>query len=87
MLLFECRDPPWLATTDSWRWPPPHCNNPAAANAMSQFSFPILTDKEVAQCLNELGMNASVEQLTKPTFEFVQPVYENLVTALMGVTR
>ena len=54
---------------------------------MSQFSFPILTDKEVAQCLNELGMNASVEQLTKPTFEFVQPVYENLVTALMGVTR
>ncbi len=54
---------------------------------MSQFSFPILADKEVALCLNELGMNATLEQLTKPTFEFVQPIYENLVTALTGITR
>lgn len=54
---------------------------------MSQYSFPILSDKEVAQCLNELGMNASLEQLSKPTFEFVQPIYENLVTALTGVSR
>ncbi len=54
---------------------------------MSQYSFPILTDKEVAQCLTELGMVATVDLLSKPTYEFVQPVYENLVTALMGVTR
>ena len=54
---------------------------------MSQYSFPILTDREVAQCLNELGMNATAEQLGKPTFEFVQPIYENLLTALMGITR
>ena len=54
---------------------------------MSHYSFPILTDREVAQCLHELGLNASVEQLGKPTFEFVQPIYENLVTALVGITR
>ena len=54
---------------------------------MSQYSFPILTDREVAQCLHELGMNVSVEQLGKPTFEFVHPIYENLVTALVGITR
>jgi hypothetical protein len=54
---------------------------------MSHYSFPVLTEKEVAQCLNELGMNATAELLAKPTFEFVQPIYENLVTALLGVTR
>lgn len=50
-------------------------------------TFPLLSEREVASCLNELGMNASVELLQKPTFEFVQPIYENLVTALVGVTR
>ena len=55
--------------------------------SQQQYSFPILSDKEVSQCLHELGMNASVDQLSKPTFEFVQPIYENLVTALLGVTR
>ena len=54
---------------------------------MSQYSFPILSDREVAQCLNELGMSATVEQLNKPAYEFVQPIYENLVTALTGISR
>jgi hypothetical protein len=54
---------------------------------MSHYSFPILSDREVAQCLNELGLNASIELLSKPTFEFVQPIYENLVAALMGISR
>lgn len=54
---------------------------------MAQYSFPILAEREIAMCLNELGMNATVEQLNKPTFEFVQPIYENLVTALMGISR
>ncbi len=54
---------------------------------MSQYSFPLLADKEIAQCLNELGMQASLELLAKPTFEFVQPIYENLVTVLKGVSR
>ena len=55
--------------------------------SMSHYSFPILSDREVAQCLHELGMTASVEQLAKPTYEFVQPIYETLVTALTGITR
>lgn len=53
----------------------------------AQYSFPLLNDKEIAQCLHELGMQASLELLAKPTFEFVQPIYENLVTVLMGVSR
>lgn len=53
----------------------------------NQYSFPILSDREVAQCLHELGMMATVEQLSKPTYEFVQPIYESLVTALTGMTR
>jgi hypothetical protein len=56
-------------------------------NAQQQYSFPLLQDKEIAHCLNELGMQASTELLAKPTFEFVQPIYENLVTVLMEVTR
>jgi hypothetical protein len=54
---------------------------------MSQYSFPTLTDRELVQCLNELGIPATVEQLSKPTYEFVQLVYEFLVTALTGRTR
>jgi hypothetical protein len=54
---------------------------------MSHYSFPILSEREVAQCLHELGMAATVDQLIKPTYELVQPIYENLVTALTGITR
>lgn len=60
-----------------------HADYPGAMSS----TFPLLSEREVASCLNELGMNASVELLQKPTFEFVQPIYENLVTALVGVTR
>jgi kinetochore protein Nuf2 len=54
---------------------------------MSHYSFPVLNDKELVQCLTELAMNCTMDQLNKPTYEFVLPIYENLVTALMGVTR
>jgi hypothetical protein len=54
---------------------------------MSQYSFPVLSDKEILQCLNEMGISATAELLNKPTFEFVHPMYENLITALMGVSR
>lgn len=54
---------------------------------MSQYSFPILSDKEICQCLGELGMTVSTDALSRPTPEFVQPIYEMLITALMGVTR
>ena len=52
-----------------------------------QYSFPLLSDKDIGQCMNELGLSVSQELLAKPTFEFVQPLYEHLVTVLMGVSR
>ena len=55
--------------------------------SQQQGGFPVLPDREVCGCLGELGLGASVEQLAKPTYEFVHPVYEALVTALTGVTR
>ena len=55
--------------------------------AMSQFGTPLFAEKDLCIFLSELGMSANAEQLGKPTFEFVQPIYENLVTALTGVTR
>ncbi|KAL4427452.1 hypothetical protein ABPG77_000741 [Micractinium sp. CCAP 211/92] len=54
---------------------------------MSQFGTPLFAEKDICIFLSELGMAATSEQLAKPSFEFVQPIFENLVTALMGVTR
>jgi hypothetical protein len=54
---------------------------------MSQFGTPLFSEKDICIFLSELGMSASADQLGKPSFEFVQPIYENLVTALTGVTR
>ena len=56
---------------------------------MSQpaFGTPLFAEKDIIIFLSELGMSASAEHLGKPTYEFVQPIFENLVTALMGVTR
>lgn len=51
------------------------------------FGTPLFAEKDICIFLSELGMSCSTEQLQKPTYEFVQPIYENLVTALMGVTR
>lgn len=51
------------------------------------FGTPLFAEKDIVIFLSELGMSASAEQLGKPTYEFVQPIFENLVTALMGVTR
>ena len=50
------------------------------------YSFPILSEKEIVQCLHELGMKATVEQIQKPTYEIVQHIFENLVVLLCGVT-
>lgn len=75
----------------------PTANNPLSPSlssprghhppAMSQFGTPLFAEKDICIFLSELGMTASTEQLGKPTFELVQPIYENLVTALTGVTR
>lgn len=58
-----------------------------ASARMSQFGTPLFAEKDICIFLSELGMTANAEQLQKPSFEFVQPIFENLVMALMGVTR
>lgn len=54
---------------------------------MSQFSFPVLNNSEILACLAELDLTLTEAQLLKPTYETVRPVYESLVTMLMGITR
>lgn len=60
----------------------------SALLAMAQtFSFPILTDAELLPCLRDMELPLSAAGLAKPTPELVRPVYESLVTTLVGVTR
>ncbi|KAL0042016.1 hypothetical protein WJX77_000793 [Trebouxia sp. C0004] len=54
---------------------------------MSGFSFPILSNQELLPCLKEMDLPLSAEQISKPTFEILQRLYEILVTTLLGVTR
>lgn len=54
---------------------------------MSQFSFPLLSEREICHSLGELGMNVGPDHFSKPSYELVQPVYENLVSVLVGVSR
>ena len=54
---------------------------------MSQYSFPLLSEREISVSLGELGMTVGPDHFAKPTYELVQPVYENLVAVLMGLSR
>ena len=55
---------------------------------MSQtYSFPVLSDQELLPCLKEMDLPLSAAQLSKPTSEIVKPVYENVVSSLMGISR
>ena len=54
---------------------------------MSQFSFPILENDELLQCLEEMEVSLDVNQLNKPTFEIVKPIMEQILIMLTGVTR
>ncbi|DBA98352.1 hypothetical protein WJX82_002463 [Trebouxia sp. C0006] len=54
---------------------------------MSGFSFPILSNQELLPCLKEMDLPLTGEQISKPTFEILQRIYEILVTTLLGVTR
>jgi kinetochore protein Nuf2 len=52
------------------------------------FSYPILSERDIVQCLHELGLTKiNSEQLQKPTYETVQYMFENLVVSLCGVSR
>ena len=51
------------------------------------YSFPILADHELLPCAKEMDLPLSAASLAKPTPELVRPVYESVITTLMGVTR
>ena len=53
----------------------------------TSYSFPILGNHEILACLNELEMQAEDSQLSKPNYDFVRQLYENLVVLLVGITR
>ena len=54
---------------------------------MSQFSFPVLGDDELLPCLEEMDLPLGVQELAKPTYEIVRPLFESIVTGLTGVPR
>jgi hypothetical protein len=54
---------------------------------MSQFSFPILNDDELLPCMDEMELPLDAQQLAKPTYEIVRPLFEAILTSLTGVAR
>ncbi len=52
-----------------------------------QFSFPVLENDELLQCLDEMEVRIDGNQLAKPTYECVRPVLEHIVILLTGITR
>eukprot|EP00850_Spirogloea_muscicola_P008205 SM000043S15833 [mRNA] locus=s43:415710:421088:+ [translate_table: standard] len=51
------------------------------------FTFPEITRKEILACMGDLEVPLSDGDLLKPTMEAIRPVYESVVTLLMGISR
>mmetsp|Transcript_12155 Transcript_12155/g.37045 ORF Transcript_12155/g.37045 Transcript_12155/m.37045 type:complete len:455 (-) Transcript_12155:122-1486(-) len=52
-----------------------------------QYSFPILSPEEIIQCLSELQIPFSEEQLRKPTGDGVRSVFEQFLELVVGSSR
>ena len=52
-----------------------------------KYSFPILRNAEILQCLQDLQISFAEEDLTKPTPQRIMQLYETFTDFLMGVTR
>lgn len=52
-----------------------------------KYSFPILRNAEILQCLADLQIPFTEEDLTKPTPQRIMQLYETFTDFLMGVTR
>ena len=50
----------------------------------AQYSFPTLENREILECMSELGCSISEEQLTKPTSDHIMRVMEQLLNLFMG---
>ena len=54
---------------------------------MSHYSFPILQNREVLLCLNELSIEVVEDDLVHPTPGKVQHVYSQLIELLLNQRR
>mmetsp|Transcript_67091 Transcript_67091/g.98159 ORF Transcript_67091/g.98159 Transcript_67091/m.98159 type:complete len:441 (-) Transcript_67091:272-1594(-) len=50
----------------------------------AQYSFPTLENREILECMSELGCTISEEQLTKPSPDHIMRVMEQLLDLFMG---
>ncbi|GAX76844.1 hypothetical protein CEUSTIGMA_g4290.t1 [Chlamydomonas eustigma] len=55
--------------------------------SQTQFSFPLLENDELLQSLGSMELQIDTTTLSKPTYEAIRPVFEQLVIELTGVTR
>ena len=53
----------------------------------ASYSFPILSRDTILQCLQELQIPCTLDDLEKPKPPFVRMVFENLAEHCMGVTK
>ncbi|KAI9144568.1 Nuf2 family-domain-containing protein [Paraphysoderma sedebokerense] len=51
------------------------------------YSFPQLKPAEIIQCMNDLSIPVTEEDLNKPTPARIQVIYETFLEAFMGITR
>ncbi|KAI9355939.1 Nuf2 family-domain-containing protein [Zopfochytrium polystomum] len=59
----------------------------ATSAATNPFSFPLLKPSEVLACLQELGLQVSMEDLERPNAVRMTTVYESFTDTLMGLSR
>lgn len=57
------------------------------AQGKTSYSFPMLNNAEILSCLQELSIPFSEETLTKPNYESVKPMYEEIVSLFMNLSR
>ena len=50
-------------------------------------TFPLLTSQVICECMGELGMKLSEQELRDPKRTTMALIYENFVDLLMGVSR
>jgi kinetochore protein Nuf2 len=57
------------------------------SSRQQQYSFPILKNRSILDCLSELEMPLTMEQLKNPESKQMTEIYEQFVYLLMGVSR
>ena len=59
---------------------------PSMAPAKTPFSFPMLEDNVIIECVNNMSISLSEAELRQPNFHILRSVFTNAAEFLMGVT-